>query len=136
MNKQGDDSEQSHRLVCLLCRFLQTIICIIRRIQHIFYENSVSLGGIGHKDVSHGSDELAVLDYRGARHECGQEGTTVFYNFLTILTLFVKKFAFSPCFINAICDLSGYKAALPLDFYCFQTKHILGQFLVVHGTVE
>ena len=75
------------------------------------------------------ADKLAVLDNGRATHECGQEGTTHFYNFLTVSIPFVKKFAFSPCFINAICDLSESEAALSLDFYCFQTKHILGQFL-------
>ena len=105
-------------------------------VEHILNKYSVARGGIVDEHVRYRADQLAVLNDRRAAHECGQEGTTVFYNFLTILTLFVKKFAFSPCFINAICDLSGYKAALSLDFYCFQTKHILGQFLVVHGTVE
>ena len=37
------------------------------------------------------ADELAVLDDGRARHECGQVGTTHFYNFLTVLTPFVKK---------------------------------------------
>ena len=101
----------------------------LRSVEHIFDEDSVAACGVVYKHVGHRAHELAVLDDGGARHECGQEGTTVFYNFLTILTLFVKKFVFSPCFINAICDLSGSEAALSLDFYCFQTKHILGQFL-------
>ena len=30
------------------------------------------------------------LDYRAARHECVQVGTTHFYNFLTVSTLFIK----------------------------------------------
>ena len=37
------------------------------------------------------ADELAVLDNRAARQGCGQVGTTHFYNFLTVLTPFVKK---------------------------------------------
>ena len=32
-----------------------------------------------------------ALIMRGARQECGQEGTTRFYNFLTDLTPFIKK---------------------------------------------
>ena len=37
--------------------------------------------------MCHRSDKLAVLDDGGARHECGQVGTTHFYNFLIVLTL-------------------------------------------------
>lgn len=38
-----------------------------------------------------GADQLAVLNDWAAAHECGQVGTTHFYNFLTVLTPFVKK---------------------------------------------
>ena len=40
------------------------------------------------------ADELAVLDDWAAAHECVQVGTTHFYNFLTVLTPFVKKTSF------------------------------------------
>ena len=54
-------------------------ICfLISGVQHIFYEYSVSLGGVCDHNVCDRADELAVLDNRAAGHECGQEGTTVF----------------------------------------------------------
>jgi hypothetical protein len=40
--------------------------------------------------VCHSADELTVLDDGRAAHECGQEVTTHFYNFLTVSTLFIK----------------------------------------------
>ena len=39
--------------------------------------------------MGNSADELTVLDDRRARHECGQEGTTHFYNFLPVLISFV-----------------------------------------------
>ena len=42
------------------------------------------------KHVSDCSDELAVLYNRAATHECGQEGTTHFYIFLTVSSHFIK----------------------------------------------
>ena len=50
-----------------------------RRVEHIFDENSVALGGVVDHYVGDGADQLPVLNDRGARHECGQGGTTVFY---------------------------------------------------------
>ena len=47
--------------------------------EHIFGEDPVSHGGVTDHHVCDGSHELAVLNNRRARHECGQEGTTVFY---------------------------------------------------------
>jgi hypothetical protein len=64
---------------------------ILCRIQHILNKYSIPRGGIVNKNVGDSADELAVLYYGRARHECGQVGTTHFYNFLTDLTLFVKK---------------------------------------------
>ena len=63
----------------------------LRGVEHIFDENSVACRRVVDQYVRHSSHELAVLDDRGARHECGQVGTTHFYNFLTVSTLFVKK---------------------------------------------
>jgi hypothetical protein len=40
--------------------------------------------------VRHRADYFSVLDNRAARHECVQVGTTHFYNFLTVSTLFIK----------------------------------------------
>ena len=60
-------------------------------IQHILNKYAVALGGVVYRDVSHRSNELSVLDNWRAAHECGQEGTTHFYNYLTVSTLFVKK---------------------------------------------
>ena len=40
--------------------------------------------------MGHGSHELAVLYDGAAAHECVQVGTTLFYNFLTVSTLFIK----------------------------------------------
>ena len=50
----------------------------LRSVEHIFDEDSVARGGIIDEHVGDGSDELAVLDYRRSRHECGQVGTTKF----------------------------------------------------------
>ena len=52
-------------------------------IEHIFDEDSIPRGGIDDEDVCHRSDEFAVLDDGGARHECVQVGTTVFYKNFT-----------------------------------------------------
>jgi hypothetical protein len=40
--------------------------------------------------MCHRAHQLAVLDDGGAAHECVQVGTTHFYNFLTVSTLFIK----------------------------------------------
>ena len=49
----------------------------LRGVQHIFNENAVSRGGIVDEHVRYRADELAVLNDRRARHECGQVGTTI-----------------------------------------------------------
>ena len=41
-------------------------------IQHIFNKYTVSRSGIVYEDVRHGTDQLTVLNYRRAAHECGQ----------------------------------------------------------------
>ena len=41
-------------------------------VQHIFNKDAVARGGIVDKDVGDRPDELAVLDDRAARQECGQ----------------------------------------------------------------
>ena len=46
--------------------------------KHVFYKNTVALGGVCYQDVGDGSDEFTVLNDGAATHECGQEGTTVF----------------------------------------------------------
>ena len=48
------------------------------RIQHILNKNSVSARGIVDKNVRYRPDELAILNDGRARHECDQEGTTLF----------------------------------------------------------
>ena len=58
----------------LRCFWYYLVLC---RIQHILNEDAVPLGWICDEHVSYCSDELAVLDYGAARHECGQEGTTI-----------------------------------------------------------
>ena len=40
------------------------------RVQHILGKDAVAAGGIAHKDVGDGADELAVLDNGAAAHEC------------------------------------------------------------------
>ena len=62
------------------------------------------------------ADELAVLDNGRATHECVQVGTTVFYNFLTVLTLFVKKIAFSSQIQCVSCDSDKCERDIFLDF--------------------
>jgi hypothetical protein len=63
----------------------------LRRVQHIFNENAVTGCRIVYKNVGDRTDELAVLNNRATAHECVQVGTTHFYNFLTVSTLFIKK---------------------------------------------
>ena len=46
-------------------------------VQHIFNKYSVPRGGIVYHNVGDGADELAILEYRRAAHECGQVGTTI-----------------------------------------------------------
>ena len=41
-------------------------------IQHIFNKYSVPRSGIVYEDVRHGTDQLAVLNYRAADQVCGQ----------------------------------------------------------------
>ena len=43
------------------------------------------------RDSTH---KLAVLYNRATAHECVQIGTTLFYNFLTVLTLLIEVVAF------------------------------------------
>ena len=50
-------------------RLLQRQLC---RAEHIFDEDAVPYRRMIDQDVSDGTDELAVLDYRRAGHECGQ----------------------------------------------------------------
>ena len=71
-------------LFFLLRRALSRAIRALRRAQHIFNENSVSAGRIAHQHVRDSADKLAVLNDRGAAHECGQEGTTKFNRDLTV----------------------------------------------------
>ena len=59
--------------------------------QHIFDKDPVPRGGIVDQHVRDRADKAPVLQDRTARHECVQVGTTHFYNFLTVSTLFVKK---------------------------------------------
>ena len=55
----------------------------LRRRKHIFNENAVPRGGIVDQHVGNCADKLAVLDDGRAAHECGQEGTTLFYEKFT-----------------------------------------------------
>ena len=80
-----------HELQLNSCRCRQFIASLLARINHILNKNAVALGGVCHHHVRYRSDKLAVLDNRAARQECGQVGTTLFYNFLTVSTLLVKK---------------------------------------------
>ena len=66
--------------MCLCCLRHYLRICGIK---HILNENSVTRGGIIYENVRDSAHELAVLDDGRARHECGQEGTTVFYGLFT-----------------------------------------------------
>ena len=56
-------------------------------IQHILYEYTVAFSGVGYHNVGHRAYEVAVLDNGGARHECGQVGTTHFYKLLTFFDI-------------------------------------------------
>ena len=57
------------------------------RIQHILYKNSVAHGWVIDEDMGHRADEFAVLDDRGAGHECVKVDTTRFLSdFLPIIT--------------------------------------------------
>ena len=55
----------------------------LRRVEHILNENAVPRCRIIDEHVRYRADELAVLDNRATAHECGQEGTTVFYKNFT-----------------------------------------------------
>lgn len=57
--------------------------------EHIFDENAVAAGGVADEDVGDGADDLSVLNDRGAAHECGQAGTTLFCKLLTVLHYFI-----------------------------------------------
>ena len=57
--------------------------------------------------MRHRSHELAVLNYRAAAHECVQVGTTHFYNFLTVLTPFVKKIVLCGSILAYILTLTN-----------------------------
>ena len=50
----------------------------LRRVQHILNENAVACCRVVDHNVRDRSDELAVLDYGRAAHECVQVGTTLF----------------------------------------------------------
>ena len=47
-------------------------------VQHILYKYTVGRGGVVYKNVRHRADELTVLNYWRAAHECVQVGTTKF----------------------------------------------------------
>lgn len=57
--------------------------------EHLFDENAVAAGGVVYEDAGDRADDLSVLNDRGAAHECGQAGTTVFYKLLTVLHYFI-----------------------------------------------
>ena len=52
--------------------------CTAARIQHILNKDTVDRGGVVDHHVRDRSHRLAVLNDGGARHECGQAGTTAF----------------------------------------------------------
>ena len=70
------------------------------------------------------ADELAVLDDRRARHECGQVGTTHFYNFLTVSTPFVKKIVLCSSILAYFATHTEVNRVFPLDFIVFVSKGI------------
>ena len=54
-------------------------ICLfLGGLEHILYEYTVAIRGVGYHHVSDSPHELAVLDAGITRHECGQERTTKF----------------------------------------------------------
>ena len=69
--------------------------------------------------MGYSSDELTVLNDRRAAHECVQVGTTHFYIFLTVSTLFIKKIAFSSQIQCVSCDSDKCERDIFLDFSAF-----------------
>ena len=63
---QGEAVAESR---AFLRRLLHRHLC---RIKHILNENAVAGSRVVYHNVSHRADELAVLNDRRARHECGQ----------------------------------------------------------------
>ena len=57
--------------------------------EHIFEKDSISRCRIVDQHVRHRADDLIVLNDGGAAHECGQEGTTVFYR--KFMKIFAKN---------------------------------------------
>ena len=74
----------------MILRRLGLKLAICHR-EHILDENAVAYRGVVYHNVGDRADELAVLNDGRTAHECVQVGTTHFYNFLTVLTPFVKK---------------------------------------------
>ena len=60
-------------------------------IQHIFDEDPVPRGGIIYQNMGHSADELAVLEDRGAGHECVKCRTKLFSIFSDIFLKYVEK---------------------------------------------
>ena len=69
---QGEAVAESR---AFLRRFLHRHLC---RRQHILNKDPVPRRRVADHHVGHSADELAVLDDGRARHECSQEGTTLF----------------------------------------------------------
>jgi len=68
-------------LTCLRHRHL-------RRIEHIFDENSVARGGIVYHNVRDSAGDFSILNDGGAGQVCGQERTTKFNgNFIKLIIL-------------------------------------------------
>ena len=61
--------------------------------EHVFDKDSVAHAGIVDHHVGDRADELTVLDDWATRHECGQEGTTLFNGKFTKGTTFFERFA-------------------------------------------
>ena len=65
----------------------------LRGVQHILNEYSIPRCWIVDENVGDRPHELSVLDDGAARHECGQEGTTLFNGKFTKGTTFFERFA-------------------------------------------
>ena len=63
------------------------------------------------------TDELAVLNDWAARHECVQVGTTHFYNFLTVSTLFIKIIVLRRSILPYFLTQTNTKKLFLLDFW-------------------
>ncbi len=61
------------------------------RIQHIFNKDSISSIWLIYQNMSNGADEFAVLDDRGAGHECVKCRTKLFSIFSDIFLKYVEK---------------------------------------------